>query len=50
MLGFEALIEDPRFAAAPARLQKADVPIGMIQDRIGAHEWAHWQLTCDSGF
>jgi crotonobetainyl-CoA:carnitine CoA-transferase CaiB-like acyl-CoA transferase len=47
MLGLDTLIDDPRFSAEPARLQNADVLIGMIQDRIGAHDWAHWQPVFD---
>lgn len=42
LLGMEGIATDPRFADHDARTANAAELIGLIQARIGAHDWAHW--------
>jgi len=43
MLDMEHCVTDPRFATAQARMENGRELTAMIADRIGAHDWAHWQ-------
>ena len=48
LLGLDALAADPRFAEHEARTVNADALIGIIQEVIGGHDWAHWQPLFDA--
>ncbi len=43
LLGLPEMAEDPRFVDHPARTLNVDALIAIIQERIGAHDWAHWE-------
>jgi crotonobetainyl-CoA:carnitine CoA-transferase CaiB-like acyl-CoA transferase len=43
LVGLQDYIDDPRFAENDARMANSDALIALIQDRIGAHDWAYWQ-------
>ncbi|MCE7795440.1 CoA transferase [Sphingobium sufflavum] len=47
LLGLEHLVDDPRFAGEEERIANSDQLIPIIQDRIGAEEFAHWKPLLD---
>ena len=47
LLGLPELAEDPRFVDHEARTANVDALIAIIQERIGAQDWAHWQPSFD---
>ncbi|MET0364019.1 MAG: CoA transferase, partial [Sphingobium sp.] len=47
LLGLEALIDDPRFATDDARIANGETLIPLIQDRIGAEDYAYWKPLLD---
>jgi crotonobetainyl-CoA:carnitine CoA-transferase CaiB-like acyl-CoA transferase len=48
MLDLDALVDDPLFATHEARTENAPGLIAFMQERIGAHDWAHWQPIFDA--
>jgi crotonobetainyl-CoA:carnitine CoA-transferase CaiB-like acyl-CoA transferase len=42
LVGLEGHVDDPRFAENEARIANSDALITLIQDRIGAQDWAYW--------
>jgi crotonobetainyl-CoA:carnitine CoA-transferase CaiB-like acyl-CoA transferase len=43
MLGLDALIEDPRFADEESRVANSEELIPLMQEKIGAKDWARWK-------
>lgn len=43
MLELGELIDDPRFVDNDARMKNGALLIDIIQEKIGTHDWAHWQ-------
>jgi crotonobetainyl-CoA:carnitine CoA-transferase CaiB-like acyl-CoA transferase len=48
MLDLEHLVEDPRFVDNDARMKNCDELSGIIGERIGSYDWAHWRPTFDA--
>ncbi len=48
ILGLDALIEDPRFAGEEERIANGDLLIPLIQEKIGAQDYAYWKPRLDT--
>lgn len=49
LTGLEHLIDDPRFATTPARMQNAQLLIELLQAQLGAHGWSdHWAVRFEA--
>ena len=48
LVGLEPLIDDPLYADNVARMKNAAALIAMIQERVGAKDWAAWQPAFDA--
>ena len=48
LIGLEDVVDDPLYADNVARMKNASALTAMIQERIGAKDWAQWQPTFDA--
>ena len=48
MLDLASIADDSRFNTHEARMENSPELCAILQERIGAHDWAHWQPLFDS--